>query len=361
MNSDNSKNNNAGYGEIISWIMIAICMAIAWPIGLYLLYRKIQGGTGAEAAKPENITSGGDIKKSDRKRKAGSGFLLSAFLLLAGGVLLAIGLSFLFAFLYYTIENGGLASKQFDVFSIFNIIFFTVGGAATLSYRSAWKKRMQRVRGYLSFIGDRDVVPMAAFMEAFRVRPRTLERDLLMIIQKGYLDEKAYVDRGLRALVMSPKAAEEARNKKYAEEQIKNPENNFFAVVREIRDINNSVTDAAVSAKISQLEELTAKIFRAVEDSPEKLPKISRFQEYYLPTTMKLLRSYRELQCQNIGGEIMSSTKKDIEKVLDTLIIGYKAQLDRLYADDYLDISSDISVLETLMTSDGLTGFDKIK
>jgi len=77
---------------------------------------------------------------------------------------------------------------------------------------------------------------------------------------------------------------------------------------------------------------------------------------YYLPTTLKLLRSYATLEKQGINGENITSAKENIGRILDTLATGYAQQLDQLFESDVIDIAADINVLENLMQQDGLTG-----
>ena len=78
--------------------------------------------------------------------------------------------------------------------------------------------------------------------------------------------------------------------------------------------------------------------------------------DYYLPTTLKLLRSYATLESQGIEGDNINSAKGDIGRILDTLSHGFEQQLDQLFKADALDISSDIDVLESMMEQDGLAG-----
>jgi len=76
---------------------------------------------------------------------------------------------------------------------------------------------------------------------------------------------------------------------------------------------------------------------------------------YYLPTTLKLVRSYATLEKQGVKGENILSAKQSIRNILDTLTTGYEQQLDQLFKSDAIDIAADISVLENLMQQDGLT------
>ena len=91
-------------------------------------------------------------------------------------------------------------------------------------------------------------------------------------------------------------------------------------------------------------------------EHPEKLPDIRRLMNYYLPTTLKLLKAYEEFENQPIQGDNIKTGKQQIEDTLDTINLAFENLLDQLFADDVLDVSSDISVLETMLKQEGLTG-----
>ncbi len=75
---------------------------------------------------------------------------------------------------------------------------------------------------------------------------------------------------------------------------------------------------------------------------------------YYLPTSIKMLRTYDDLSCQGVDGSNINGTMRSIEEIMDTIVMAYQKQLDSLFADQALDISTDITVLEGLLSSDNL-------
>ncbi|MGN1345788.1 MAG: 5-bromo-4-chloroindolyl phosphate hydrolysis family protein, partial [Eubacteriales bacterium] len=80
------------------------------------------------------------------------------------------------------------------------------------------------------------------------------------------------------------------------------------------------------------------------------------FMNYYLPTTLKLLESYSRIERVGVAGENMKQSKEKIENILDLLAVGFEQQVDQLFKNESIDISSDISVLEKMMQKDGLSG-----
>ena len=128
--------------------------------------------------------------------------------------------------------------------------------------------------------------------------------------------------------------------------------------IRKIREANDALPEEDISQKLQQLETIIGKIFACVEQRPQKLPEIRRFLNYYLPTTLKLVTAYREFSEQPVQGDNINNAKNTIKQTLDTVNDAFAKLLDGLYQDEVMDISSDASVLESMLAQEGLTGGD---
>lgn len=128
--------------------------------------------------------------------------------------------------------------------------------------------------------------------------------------------------------------------------------------VSEMRRLNNAIEDAKLSRQIDHLEAVTRKIIDLVVAEPKKLPQIRKFMSYYLPTTLKILNSYDRMGSAGVDGENISATKQKIEAMMDTIVTAYDKQLDALYGEEALDISTDITVMEQMLQQEGLSGSD---
>lgn len=128
--------------------------------------------------------------------------------------------------------------------------------------------------------------------------------------------------------------------------------------LRQIRAVNDALPGKVISDKLDRLENVSSRIFQCVEQHPGKLPEIRRLMRYYLPTVLKLTNAYREFESQPVQGENIAKAKAEIESALDTVNVAFETLLDSLYADDALDVSSDISALEAMLKQEGLTGSD---
>ncbi len=128
--------------------------------------------------------------------------------------------------------------------------------------------------------------------------------------------------------------------------------------IRRIRESNDRLPGVEVSEKMDRMEQLVEKIFQQVELHPENIGDLRRLMEYYLPMAIKLLDAYEELDRQPVQGENIGGSKEEIMKVLDTLNIAFEKLLDNLFQDSSMDLSADISVLQTMLAQDGLTKDD---
>ncbi len=122
----------------------------------------------------------------------------------------------------------------------------------------------------------------------------------------------------------------------------------------EIRRLNHAISDPKLSEQINDLESTTAKILDHVISSPEKLPQIWKFMNYYLPTTLKILNAYDRMGAAGVAGENIDGTMERIETMMDTIVSSFHKQLDALFRDEAMDIASDITVMESLLAQEGL-------
>ena len=126
--------------------------------------------------------------------------------------------------------------------------------------------------------------------------------------------------------------------------------------IREMKRLDENIEDAGISADIVRLEQISEAILRAVRQEPKKLSQIRRFMDYYLPTTLKLLNSYDRMSAAGVSGDNIDSTLSRVEGIMRTIVAAFEKQLDSLYGSDALDISTDITVLETMLAREGLAG-----
>ncbi len=234
-------------------------------------------------------------------------------------------------------------------------LMFMAGGLAMLFSGIGQNRRRERYLNYLAYIGANREVDLAPMASSFGVSVGKLCKDLRRMLAKGilptgYLDlaeGKLYLtEMGYHAQVRREEPAEETPQQAAARED---------DILREIRQVNDQIPDAVMSAKIDRIEEITGKILKYQKEHPNKEGQLRTFLNYYLPTTLKILRAYAQLDAQGIEGENISAAKKRIEDMMDQVVSGFEKQLDKLFQDDAMDITSDVEVLENMLKKDGLS------
>lgn len=125
--------------------------------------------------------------------------------------------------------------------------------------------------------------------------------------------------------------------------------------IEEMKRLDDAIEDEKLSEQIVHLEQVTEKIVEYIIAHPKKKKEVTKFFNYYLPTTLKLLNAYDRMDNAGVSGENIDGTKGKVEDMMETAIKAYDKQLDALFADEALDVTTDIKVLENMLKSEGLT------
>lgn len=168
----------------------------------------------------------------------------------------------------------------------------------------------------------------------------------------------------LEAAAQKQAAAEQSRKPAASPDpQVQEVLDRGNAFIAEIRRCNDAIPGREISEKISRMETIVRRIFERAQAHPEIVPDLKKLMDYYLPMTVKLLNAYAEMDAQPIQGETIEGSKREIEATLDTLNLAFEKLLDSVFKDTAMDVSSDISVLQTLLAQEGLTEdeFSKLK
>ena len=213
----------------------------------------------------------------------------------------------------------------------------------------------RRAYRYENAIDEAEAMPLSEIAKRVNRSPDKAARELQKLIDKGYLGDDAYVDYE-RGYFLRFGATVEEKAAPAAEEAPPPPpkeaEEGYSGVLRDFRRVNDRIADEALSRKIDRLEQVSAMIFKEVEEHPEKRDRIRTFFDYYLPTTLKLLDAYAEFEETGVEGEHLREAKERIEQTMDGIVEGFEHQLDQLYTADAMDVVSDIKVMETMLHRD---------
>jgi len=249
-----------------------------------------------------------------------------------------------------------LSSFSFSVWLEQTLVFLTLA-VGTFIPAQILNHRHNRRNVIRSIIGRRETMQLKQIASAADMSLKRLRRDLQGMIDKGEFGDEAYIDLAAGRFMRHPDEEEENSPAEPANTVTPNEDTDRFrAIILQIRKLNDDIKDYAVSERIYRIEEHTQNIFDYVTEHPEAMPQIRTFMNYYLPTTLKLLASYSRIEQVGVAGENMKKSKENIEKTLDMLVVGFEQQVDQLFRNESMDISSEITVLEAMMKQDGLDG-----
>ena len=263
----------------------------------------------------------------------------------------------------------------------------TAGFAALLGFGVRNLRRASKLKALTRAVGQREAVTFDDLAARMQVSPKAALSTSRTLIKGGYLPqgriddenttlmvtENAYhqyrqFQQSQRQTLAEREAAEAARAAEAAaraahEQDISErltPEQRAFVArgrdyVRQMDELNAAIDDAAVSERITAIQEVVGRILARAEEEPAIIAGLDRLTAYYLPTTVKLLDAYDRLEEEPIQGENISSSRSEIEHTLDVLHSAFEKLFDDTYQDLSLDVSADISVLHAMLAQEGLT------
>lgn len=251
-----------------------------------------------------------------------------------------------------------------------------VGGGTLLSSGIRSLGRVSRYKVYLKALGKNTHIALEKLSRSVGKPVKFVRKELQGMINQGLFLE-GHLDHEEQNLITSDetyahyeqsrlqmearKQAEAAAPKQPSstpDPKVQEVLDRGNAYLREIRRCNDEIPGEEISAKISRMEAIVQRIFERAKAHPEIIPDLKKLMDYYLPMTIKLLNAYADMDRQPIQGDTIRASKQEIDTTLDTLNLAFEKLLDSVFQDTAMDVSSDISVLHTLLAQEGLTGND---
>lgn len=265
-----------------------------------------------------------------------------------GGLFLFAGVTELPDSIYYGLWND-----------LFSNLFMVVGGGGALVL-GLFLRRVSRLERQLDkVVGDRDNIPLNELFAAAGIPEKEGRKVLESAIDHGYFGADAYIDNRTDFLVVrgdAPIPAPPAQESTPQPDPDPAGESQYQRLLRQLHEAGAALADPMLRDKAARLETVSARIFALAEADPGKEDQLRKFVNYYLPTALKLLHTYAQLDGQGVDGENITKTKQSIERSLDLLVTAFENQLDKLFQSDALDVSADIAALEGMLNLDGLSG-----
>lgn len=235
--------------------------------------------------------------------------------------------------------------------------------------------RLSRYRKYLRALGKDPLYTVKELAQRARLPEERVQQDLPQFLQSVSLPY-AKMDEEQTCLILEPETYQQyldlKENRRRQEEEeaarqakaasdpnaaaLEQMRQDGLGYIQRIRAINDALPEQNISQKLDKLEGLCRNIFAYVEKNPDKLPQIRKLMIYYLPTTLKLVEAYENMENHQLATAAVEASKEDIRKALDNINEAFQALYDRLMQNDRMDLSAEISVLETMLAQEGLRG-----
>ncbi len=271
---------------------------------------------------------------------------------------------------FFAILAGGLGAG-----TVFGLLATALLVAACVYAIRTGRKDQQLVKRYYEYgkvIGDQEYIEIEKLAKKTGRTKEEVLADIRELMDKKILTQ-AWLDDQETTLILTEeiyhqyqeiRAQSEALRAKAVQEEAADSDLPSVAreIIREgseyiktIHALNDEIPGVEMSEKLYRLEGTMDRIIEQVRKEPSSASELRRLMSYYLPTTVKLLTAYKELDKQTTGGENITKTKKEIEDALDTINDAFENLLDSMFQDIAFDVSSDISVMQTMFAQDGLT------
>ena len=245
------------------------------------------------------------------------------------------------------------------------------GGIGLIFSGAGDMNMVKRFQAYRKALGSKTQCSLEKLAAAVGRDVKFVRKEVTKMIERGWFTQ-GHLDKEKTLLITSHETYQnfeasrlefEKRQREAALEAQKNPRDARLqevldkgnAFVAQIRKCNDDIPGEEISSKMDRMEEIVRRIFRRAETNPEIVPDLKKLMDYYLPMTVKLLTAYADMDAQPVQGETIQTAKREIEDTLDTLNLAFEKLLDDLFRDTALDVSSDITVLQTLLAQEGLT------
>ncbi|GLC82418.1 5-bromo-4-chloroindolyl phosphate hydrolysis family protein [Lacrimispora brassicae] len=252
------------------------------------------------------------------------------------------------------------------------LLLLFLGGASGFMLRTgvSIRDRLKRARIYAKQTGKRMYCSIEELAGSIGRSRDFVLKDVQKMIKLGIF-KQAYLDEQKTCLILSEttyrqylecqKALKERELEVVSEKAKEEPPSDEMKqmmaegqnYLRILREANDAIPGEVISQKISNLEHVIRRIFESVSRHPRRMQEMERFMEYYLPTTVKLVNAYRDFDSVGTQGANITSAKAEIERTLDTINQAFERLLDDLYQDAALDVSTDASVIQTMLKKDG--------
>ncbi len=122
--------------------------------------------------------------------------------------------------------------------------------------------------------------------------------------------------------------------------------------LEKIRLVQNNILKESIRKHIESMIDDTQSIIDFVKNNPDKSSNASQFFYYYLPETVKILNSYKELETFGQAEENQSMSILKMEEFIRGLETAYHKIRDNVYEDKAMETSINMDVMKKMLQQD---------
>lgn len=244
------------------------------------------------------------------------------------------------------------------------------------------KKLSNNYLRYLRELGDNTVISIKDLASAVAQSEEETTKDLLYMMKKNYFMQARIVENGkifildiptfklykekleqipsyrqnlsddsmLEASDMSVEDLNSERAKEIIAESIKS--------LDKLNDEKEKIENLAFRENLGKLIDNSTAILRIIEKYPEKATGLSKFSNYYLPTSLKLVASYKDFELVNSSDPRILKSMGEIEGSIKTIGEAFDKMKIDLLDDRAMDIKTEIDTINLLLKQEGLADDD---
>lgn len=232
--------------------------------------------------------------------------------------------------------------------------------------------RAERYSRYMKLLESKQFASVEELARGVAKNVRTVVKDLeFMIEQKWFLEgrldekksqflltDKVYEQYKLAEQGRILREQEEAEKQRIERDPVQKEVSQLVTegkrYIKEIRKLNDEILGEDISNQLDKIEEILSSIFEIVKRKPQKRLELRKLMQYYLPMTVKVVTSYRDFENERVASEQLEESKREIRETLEKVITAFVMLREKLFREDVIDVSSDLDVLEAMMSQEGL-------
>lgn len=235
---------------------------------------------------------------------------------------------------------------------------------------------------FLRELGDNTVISIRDLASGVAQSEEQTRKDVLYMMKKNYFKQARIVENGKIFILdiptfklykekldklpsyrenltsdaspMDESLSPEDINRQKANEIIKES----ILSLDKISETKNDIKDTTFREDVDLLLKNSEDILKIIEKYPDKATYIGKFSTYYLPTSLKLVESYKDFELVNSNDSRILKSMAEIDESIRTISEAFNKMKIDLLDDRAMDVKTEIDTINLLLKQEGLAEDD---